>query len=164
MNNSKKKRMWFCKLWHKSHLIWSYGWKRYGWKKFGGAFYKTSRDFWVLELFPNWKFHGIGSQAVDRGARTWITRVAMEATWHTSHVSHGGNMSGHLSQWRSKSQDQVLPRPSAVFHTITSTGIRGWPAHYPIVHSWSKVRYRPTRRPSKLLSLWDPINLVCAST
>jgi hypothetical protein len=30
---------------------------------------------------------------------------------------------------------------------------RGWPEHYPIIHPWSEVRYRPTRRHTKLLSL-----------
>jgi hypothetical protein len=30
---------------------------------------------------------------------------------------------------------------------------RGWPEHYPIIHPWSEVRYRPTPRHMKLLSL-----------
>jgi hypothetical protein len=30
---------------------------------------------------------------------------------------------------------------------------RGWPKHYPIIHPWSEVRYRPTHRHMKLLSL-----------
>jgi hypothetical protein len=30
---------------------------------------------------------------------------------------------------------------------------RGWPEHYPIIHPWSEVRYRPTCRHTKLLSL-----------
>jgi hypothetical protein len=30
---------------------------------------------------------------------------------------------------------------------------RGWLKHYPIVHPWSEVRYRPTHRHTKLLSL-----------
>jgi hypothetical protein len=30
---------------------------------------------------------------------------------------------------------------------------RGWPKHYPIIHPWSEVRYHPTRRHTKLLSL-----------
>jgi hypothetical protein len=33
---------------------------------------------------------------------------------------------------------------------------RGWPQHYPIIHTWSEVRYRPTRRHTKLLSLGIP--------
>jgi hypothetical protein len=33
---------------------------------------------------------------------------------------------------------------------------RGWPEHYPIVHLWIKVRYRPTHRHTKLLSLGTP--------
>jgi hypothetical protein len=32
----------------------------------------------------------------------------------------------------------------------------GWPDHYPIVHPWSEVRYHPTRRHMKLLSLGIP--------
>jgi hypothetical protein len=30
---------------------------------------------------------------------------------------------------------------------------RGWPEHYPIIHLWSEVRYRPAHRHTKLLSL-----------
>jgi hypothetical protein len=33
---------------------------------------------------------------------------------------------------------------------------RGWPKHYPIVHPWSEVRYHPTHRCTKLLSLGIP--------
>jgi hypothetical protein len=33
----------------------------------------------------------------------------------------------------------------------------GWPRHYPILHPWSRVGYRPTQRSSKLLCLRDPI-------
>jgi hypothetical protein len=29
----------------------------------------------------------------------------------------------------------------------------GWPEHYPIIHPWSEVRYRPTHWHTKLLSL-----------
>jgi hypothetical protein len=32
----------------------------------------------------------------------------------------------------------------------------GWLEHYPIVHPWSEVRYHPTRRHTKLLSLGIP--------
>jgi hypothetical protein len=32
----------------------------------------------------------------------------------------------------------------------------GWPEHYPIVHLWNEVRYRPTHRHTKLLSLGIP--------
>jgi hypothetical protein len=56
------------------------------------------------------------------------------------------------------------PCPSAVFHAKTSTG-SSWVAQtlfqcYP----WSTVGCRPTQQPSMLLSLWYPINPVCAST
>jgi hypothetical protein len=33
---------------------------------------------------------------------------------------------------------------------------RGWPEHYPIIHPWSKVRYRLTPRHTKLFSLGIP--------
>jgi hypothetical protein len=33
---------------------------------------------------------------------------------------------------------------------------RGWPKHYPIIHPWSEVRYRPTHQHTKLLSLGIP--------
>jgi hypothetical protein len=33
---------------------------------------------------------------------------------------------------------------------------RGWSEHYPIIHPWSEVRYHPTRRHVKLLSLVIP--------
>jgi hypothetical protein len=32
----------------------------------------------------------------------------------------------------------------------------GWPKHYPIIHSWSEVRYHPTHRHTKLVSLGIP--------
>jgi hypothetical protein len=32
----------------------------------------------------------------------------------------------------------------------------GWPDHYPIIHPWSEVRYHPTPRLTKLLSLGIP--------
>jgi hypothetical protein len=33
---------------------------------------------------------------------------------------------------------------------------RGWPEHCPIIHPWSEVRYHPTHRHMKLLSLGIP--------
>jgi hypothetical protein len=54
--------------------------------------------------------------------------------------------------------------PSACLPRDTSTSIRGWSTHYPDLHSVGMVGYRPIRWPSKLLSLWDPINHVCTST
>jgi hypothetical protein len=33
---------------------------------------------------------------------------------------------------------------------------RGWPEHYPIIHPWSEVRYHPTHRHTKILSLGIP--------
>jgi hypothetical protein len=56
-----------------------------------------------------------------------------------------------------KELGQVLPHPNACLPRNISMGIYGWPTHYPSVHPLSKVGYRPTRRPSKILSLRDPI-------
>jgi hypothetical protein len=54
--------------------------------------------------------------------------------------------------------------PSAVFHAKTSTG-SSWVARtLSQCHPWSIVGCHPTQRSSKLLSLWDPINPVWAST
>jgi hypothetical protein len=55
------------------------------------------------------------------------------------------------------------PYPSVIFHAKTSTGSPWVVRTLSQCHPWSTVGYRPTQRSSKLLSLWDPINLVCAS-
>jgi hypothetical protein len=54
--------------------------------------------------------------------------------------------------------------PSAVFHVKTSTGSPWVPQTLSQCHPRSTVGYHPTQRLSKLLSLRDPINLVCTST
>jgi hypothetical protein len=46
--------------------------------------------------------------------------------------------------------------PSAVFHAYASTDTLGWPEQYPVVHPWSQLWYRPTRRHMKLLSWGIP--------
>jgi hypothetical protein len=56
------------------------------------------------------------------------------------------------------------PYPSAVFHTKTSTRSPWVTRILPQCHLWSTMGRRPNQRPSTLLSLWDPINPVCAST
>jgi hypothetical protein len=44
---------------------------------------------------------------------------------------------------------------------------RGWPEHYTIIYPWSEVRYHPTPRHMKLLSLgipyvpYEPVHLKC---
>jgi hypothetical protein len=43
-----------------------------------------------------------------------------------------------------KELDRVLPHPSACLPHDTSTGIHGWPIHYPDVHPRGMVGYRPT--------------------
>jgi hypothetical protein len=47
-------------------------------------------------------------------------------------------MSGHSSQ-RDQGDDQGPPHPSARLPRDTSTGIRGWPMHYPDVHTLGMV-------------------------
>jgi hypothetical protein len=54
--------------------------------------------------------------------------------------------------------------PSIIFHTKTSLGSPLVARTLSQCHLWSTVGCRPTQRPSKLLSLWNSINPVCAST
>jgi hypothetical protein len=65
-------------------------------------------------------------------------------------VSHEGATSGHSSR-HDEGDDQGPPHPSSHLPCSTVMSIRGWPMHYPDVHT-------------TLLSLRDPINPVCAST
>jgi hypothetical protein len=66
-----------------------------------------------------------------------------------------------------KKPGRVLPRPSAVFTRMPRWTHRGWPEHYSIIHPWSEVRYRPTHRHTKLLSLgiqyvpYAPVHFKC---
>jgi hypothetical protein len=81
----------------------------------------------------------------------------------TRHVSHEGT---RVATFRDDYQ-RVEPSPlypSAVFHVKTSTGSPWVARALSQYHPWSTMGYHPTQRPSKLLSLRDPINLVCAST
>jgi hypothetical protein len=56
------------------------------------------------------------------------------------------------------------PYPSVIFHVKTLMG-SSWVARtLSQCHPWSTVGCRPTQRPSTLLSLWDPINLICTIT
>jgi hypothetical protein len=75
--------------------------------------------------------------------QTWVTQTPWVATVHDDYqrVKPGP------------------PYPSACLPRDTSTGIRGWPPHYPNVHPLSMVGCRPTLRSLKLLSLWDTIIL-----
>jgi hypothetical protein len=47
---------------------------------------------------------------------------------------------------------------------ITHWAIRGWHMHHPFYHIRGMVGYRPTQRPTKLVSLRDFIYPVCIST
>jgi hypothetical protein len=75
-------------------------------------------------------------------------------TWHTRPEGHHG---WHMFTTRSKS------RVGSKLNLVSSSTRmprwthRGWPKHYPIIHPWSEVRYRPTRWQTKLLSLQVPI-------
>jgi hypothetical protein len=60
--------------------------------------------------------------------------------------------------------ERDAPYPSAVFHVKTSPGSPWVARTLSQCHLWSTVGCCRTQRPSKLLSLWDPINFVCIST
>jgi hypothetical protein len=53
--------------------------------------------------------------------------------------------------------------PQCMYSTWYPDG-HPWVAHTLFWCTSIKVAYRPTQRPSKLLSLWDPINPICIST
>jgi hypothetical protein len=55
-----------------------------------------------------------------------------------------------------KETGRVLPLPSAVFHAYASADTSWVAWHYPFYTSISEVRYRPTHRHTKLLSLGNP--------
>jgi hypothetical protein len=78
----------------------------------------------------------------------WSTKATWVATFHDDY----------------QRVESSPPYPSVGLPRETSTGIRGCPPHYPSVHSLSTVGCHTTQRPLKLLSFWDPINHVCAST
>jgi hypothetical protein len=62
-----------------------------------------------------------------------------------------------------KKPGRVLPCPSVVFHAYASTDIPWVAEHYPIIHPWCEVRYHPTHRRMKLLSLGIPCP-ICINT
>jgi hypothetical protein len=72
----------------------------------------------------------------------------------------------HTWPWRQHEWQQFTTRPISrvrsylnlvsSFMCMPRRTHRGWPKHYPIVHPWSEVRYRPTHRHTKLLSLGIP--------
>jgi hypothetical protein len=72
---------------------------------------------------------------------------------NTTHVSHKDHMSGHSLRRLPNSGPYAIPRRAFMVgpHTILCASCR-------------YVGYHPTRRPAKLLSLWNPINPICAST
>jgi hypothetical protein len=97
---------------------------------------------------------GIGANLKDCKVNSWQhdTREATKPPWvATVHDAI-------------KESGRVLPHPSACLPLNTSTGIRGWPMHYPDVHPGGMVGYHPTWGPIELLSLQNPINPVCTST
>jgi hypothetical protein len=83
------------------------------------------------------------------------------ATWHTS------TMKATRVATFCDDYQRVEPSPSypsAVFHAKTSMSSLWMALILSQCHPWSTVGCLPTQRPSKLLSFWDPINPVCAST
>jgi hypothetical protein len=91
--------------------------------------------------------------------------LAREISDNTTHVSHEGTTNSHSSRHRSKSQAGLHLFLVHVFHVIPHAGLSmGVSYTIPIYITAWEVRDHPTRRPPKLLSLRDPINLVCVST
>jgi hypothetical protein len=82
-----------------------------------------------------------------------IYKLAWGKLDNTTHVSHKDHMSGHSLRWLPNSGPYAIPRRAFMVgpHTILCASCR-------------YVGYHPTRRPAKLLSLWNPINPICAST
>jgi hypothetical protein len=83
------------------------------------------------------------------------------ATWHTWTTKASRVTTFRDNYQRVKSGP---PYPSIVFHTKTSLGSPWVARTLSQCHLWSTVGCHPTQRPSKLLSLWNPIKPICAST
>jgi hypothetical protein len=88
--------------------------------------------------------------------RESIVNLARVITWQ--HDTRG--------PWRHHEWQQFMTtiKSSRTHLTLVSSSTRmprwtyrGWLEHYPILHLWSRVGYRITQRPSKLLRLRDPI-------
>jgi hypothetical protein len=77
----------------------------------------------------------------------WATKATRVATFHDGY----------------QRVEPGPPYPSVIIHTKTTTGSPWVARTLSKCHSWSTVGCHPTQRPSKLLSLRDPIILVCAS-
>jgi hypothetical protein len=91
----------------------------------------------------------VNLQGINLATRhTWATKVTRVATFHDDY----------------QRVEPGPPYPSAIFHVKASTG-SPWVARIlSQCHPWSTVGCHPTQWSSKLLSLWDLINPVCAST
>jgi hypothetical protein len=74
-------------------------------------------------------------------------------TWHTQARRH--HEWQPFTTWPKSWVGSYLTLVSFSMHMPRRTQ-HGWPKHYPIVHPWSEVRYRPTHRHTKLLSLGIP--------
>jgi hypothetical protein len=98
----------------------------------------------VAEIRINITFQGINLAT----RHMWATKATRVATFHDDY----------------QRVELGRPYPSAVFHVKTSMGSPWVAQTLSQYHPWSTVGCRPTQRPSMLLSLWDPINPVCAST
>jgi hypothetical protein len=69
-------------------------------------------------------------QAITRGHHEWQQFTMWSTSWVGSYLTLVSSFT-------------CMPRRTH----------RGWPKHYPIIHSWSEVRYRPTHRHTMPLSL-----------
>jgi hypothetical protein len=71
-------------------------------------------------------------------------------TWHTQAQRHH-EWQQFMTWSTSRAENYPSLGPSSM--CMPRRTHRGWPKHYPIVHLWSEVRYRPTHRHMKLLSM-----------
>jgi hypothetical protein len=74
-------------------------------------------------------------------------------TWHTQVRGHH-EWQPFMTWQKSQPGSYLTLVPSST--RMPRRTHRGWLEHYPIIHPWSEVRYRPTRQHKKLLSLRIP--------
>jgi hypothetical protein len=82
-----------------------------------------------------------------------IVNLARVYNWqHDTRRPRGHHGWQQFTTWSKSQAGSYLALVPSFMHMPWQT-YRGWPKHYPIVHSWSEVRYHPTHRHMKLLSL-----------
>jgi hypothetical protein len=93
--------------------------------------------------------YNITLQGINLATRyTWATKATWVATFYNDY----------------QKVEPGPPYPSVVFHVKTSTSSPWVAWSLSQCHRWNTVGCCPTRRSSKVLSLWHPINPICTST